>query len=309
VIGIREISGHEALTIASADGRLEAAYVPQAGMICCSLRHRGAEILGQRNGLRGYIEDRSTMGIPLLYPWANRLSSNRLEVTGRQVDLGETPLVKRDGNGLPIHGLLTAARGWNVIAHAPTGDGARLEARFDWSASPELSAIFPFPHLLTIEALIRPGSLAITTTVTCTGPDPVPLAFGFHPYLALPGVSRAEWELELPVTEQLELDERGLPTGERGPAAAGDGPLGERTFDDLFVAPADGRPFALSGGGRRIELAMDAGYPYAQVYAPAGEPLIAFEPMAAPTDALVGGSFDSVEPGTERRASFSIAVA
>jgi hypothetical protein len=65
-----------------------------------------------------------------------------------------------------------------------------------------------------------------------------------------------------------------------------DGPLGERSFDDLYRAPAAGVPLALSGGGRRIELLLDPGFPYAQIYAPAGERLIALEPMTAPTDAL-----------------------
>ncbi len=68
MIGAREIDGHRGLTIAGAERELEATFVPGAGMICCSLRHRGEEVLGQRNGLRGYIEQRSTMGIPLLYP-------------------------------------------------------------------------------------------------------------------------------------------------------------------------------------------------------------------------------------------------
>ena len=62
------------------------------------------------------------------------------------------------------------------------------------------------------------------------------------------------------------------------------GPLGARTFDDAYVAPPDGAPFALAGGGRRIELAFLAGYPYAQVFAPAEDDVVAFEPMTAPDE-------------------------
>ena len=43
--------------------------------------------------------------------------------------------------------------------------------------------------------------------------SPVPLSFGFHPYLALPGVARERWQVALPAREKLLLDERGLPTG------------------------------------------------------------------------------------------------
>jgi hypothetical protein len=116
-------------------------------------------------------------------------------------------------------------------------------------------------------------------------------------------VSRADWHVELPVTEQLELDEQMLPTGDTHPVAIPAGRLGDRTFDDAYTAP-DG-PFALEGGGRRIELAFEAGYPYAQVFAPPGDALIAFEPMTAPTDALVSAAA-ALHPHYE--AAFSISV-
>ena len=45
----------------------------------------------------------------------------------------------------------------------------------------------------------------------------------------------------------------------------------------------------LAGGGRRIELAFLSGFPYAQVFAPAEDAVVAFEPMTAPTNALVSG--------------------
>ena len=56
-------------------------------MVGCSLRHRGEELLGQRGGLGTYVAERGTMGIPLLYPWANRLGRERFEVAGREVVL------------------------------------------------------------------------------------------------------------------------------------------------------------------------------------------------------------------------------
>ncbi len=96
----------------------------------------------------------------------------------------------------------------------------------------------------------------------------MPIAFGYHPFLQLPGVPRAEWQITLPVGDRLLLDERLVPTGERAPAGDLDGPLGERTFDDGFTLDALRGPFVLSGGGRRIEVAFEAGYPYAQVFAP-----------------------------------------
>ena len=115
-------------------GGLEAAFVPAAGMVGCSLRHRGEELLGQRGGLRAYVAERGTMGIPLLHPWANRVSERRFAVAGRDVALEPPAPFSVDPNGLPIHGLLSAARGWRVEQHAATEDGAVLAARFDFGA-------------------------------------------------------------------------------------------------------------------------------------------------------------------------------
>ena len=133
MIGARTVDGLQALTLATAEaGGVEVAFVPDAGMVGCSLRHRGEELLGQRRGLRAYVADRATMGIPLLYPWANRVASRRFSVAGREVviDPDATPL-RLDPSGLPMHGLLTAAAGWEVERHEATPDGAVLGARFD----------------------------------------------------------------------------------------------------------------------------------------------------------------------------------
>jgi aldose 1-epimerase len=173
-----------------------------------------------------------------------------------------------------------------------------------------LLAAFPFPHRVEIEATLVEAELTIKTTVNSTGDVSVPISFGFHPYLRLPGVERPDWELRAPVRERLELDDRGLPTGRREPALVESGPLGSRVLDDAFLAPPDGEPFALVGGARRIELRMDPGYPFAQIYAPDDTDAVAFEPMTAPTNSLVTGGPDLplVEPSESFSATFSITI-
>jgi aldose 1-epimerase len=308
VIGSRDVDGFEALTLSSEDGELEASFVPEAGMVGCSLRHRGEELLGQRGGLARYVAERSTMGIPLLHPWANRVAIRRFSVAGREIDLWAHPGRYILGpKGLPIHGLLAAAGGWAVEEHRETADGSRLAAVFDFAAHEDLITLFPFPHQVRIQARISDSTLSIATSVRATGDAPVPISFGYHPYFRLPDVERSTWRVEIPVSERVVLDSEQLPTGEKAQTDVPAGPLGTRTFDDEFVAPSE--PFALEGGGRRIEVSFDQGYPYSQVYAPDDDDVIAFEPMTAPTNALVSGQdLKLLEPDESYDASFSIGV-
>jgi aldose 1-epimerase len=313
MIGERTVERLEALTLVSdACGGIEAAFVPEAGMVGCSLLHRSEELLGQRGGLRSYVDQHSTMGIPLLHPWANRVARERFSVADREVRLDRASTAPSlDPDGFPIHGLLAAARGWHVDGHEAVGDGGVLSASFDFGGDPGLTEAFPFPHRVLYEAALRGPTLTITTTIVASDEAPVPISFGYHPYLRLPGVDREKWYVEIPVTERLDLDRHMLPTGGSEPIRIDDGSLGSRTFDDAYRAPPSGAPFVLAGGGRRIELAIGAGYPFAQVYAPNDDEVIAYEPMTAPTNALVtaGADLPVLEPGGRYEATFSVTVA
>jgi galactose mutarotase-like enzyme len=287
-------------------GEIEADFVPGAGMVGCSLRHRGEELLGERGGLTAYVERGSTFGIPFLHPWANRLSGFSYGAAGRDASIDpDDPRLHLDGNGLPIHGLLAASPHWTV---QDVGETA-LRATLDFGARPELLAAFPFSHRLELEVRLEASALTIAATLTATGDHAVPVSFGFHPYLRLPGVPRAGWRVSLPRARHLGLDERSIPTGHSEPFdGLEDEPLGSRTFDDGY-SDLGGDRFVLAGGARRITVAFVKGYPYAQVYAPPDYDTVCFEPMTAPTDALRSGrGLNVVAPGDSFEAVFAIEV-
>jgi len=147
------------------------------------------------------------------------------------------------------------------------------------------------------------------TTLIASGDVSVPLAFGFHPYLRVPGAMRSTWRVELPAMEHLELDERSIPTGASEVVAPESFVLGARTYDDGYAGLERHACFALSGGGRRIVVRFGDGYPCAQIYAPDDDDVICFEPMTAPTNALVtGDGLNWVRPGSSYTATFAIEV-
>ena len=138
---------------------------------------------------------------------------------------------------------------------------------------------------------------------------PVPVAFGFHPYLRLPGVDRSAWRLDLPARRYLFTDTRGIPTGHHEAEHAAQLRLGTRSFDDGFDRIADGSQFAVSGGGRRMAVTFVAGYPAAQIFSPAGAQFVCFEPMTAPTNVLRSeDGLRFVQPGGGFTAVFRVAV-
>lgn len=297
------------VTLRDSESSVVAQFVPEAGMIGTSLRDGGAELLGQRRGLDAYIRDGKTMGIPILYPWANRLGENNYTAQDATVTLtpGENG-VRADPNGLPIHGVLAAYPGWGVTTETPS----ELIAELDFGADPALLAAFPYPHVLTIAVRLAERALTVRTTVSATGDRAVPLCFGFHPYLRLPGVPRSEWVIETPPLRHLLLDGKGLPTGESEPRPAREEPLHDKAFDDAYDQVGDGAVFAVSAGKRRLEVHFEQGYPAAQIFAPpAEEPdkaIVCFEPMAAPTDALRRGGYRCARPGEPAVTQFSIRV-
>jgi galactose mutarotase-like enzyme len=302
--GRRNVEGFKTLTLTA--GRLEAAFAPELGMAGVSLRHDGEELLDRRAGLAAYARTGAVMGIPLLYPWANRLAAHGYSVDRHSVVLPPgPPLVHCEEHGLPIHGLLNASPHWRVTRH----DDTHLHAQLDFAARPELLAAFPFPHLLEIDAALSPDALTITTTVCPSTDAAVPIAFGFHPYLRLPGVAREQWRVTLPPRRHLTLDERAIPTGagERRPATHFR--LEDRAFDDGYDGLVAGAAFSVSGGERTLSVVLDSGYPAGQVFTPAGAPFICFEPMTAPTNALRSGAgLRRILPGGAFSAAFSIHV-
>lgn len=315
-------------------GQLEATFVPGANMLCCSLRHRGVELLAQNTGVEAYARRGKTMGIPLLYPWANRLAGFRYSAAGREVEVPhDTTRVALDGNGLPIHGLVGGRLQWELeprgadvpgttsghqvkagafgsaggVASWRAGDALAARLRFDESLPPELFAVFPFRHEVRYRARLGGGELEIEIEVHAV--DRTPVAFGFHPYLLPPGEPRERWRVRLPPMRHLALDERQIPTGDERALPAQGFALEGRAYDDGFALLGESARFAVAGGGRELAIELREGYRYAQVYAPLDRACICFEPMTAPADALCSGAGLTVlAPGESHRARFALVV-
>ena len=290
--------GQPGLRVATGD--LAATFLPDLGMTGVSLRCGDREHLALPGGLAA-LRAGSTLGLPLLAPWANRLARRQYRAAGVDVDLPGRAL-GTDGNGLPIHGVLVGQPGWRIGRRAARADRASFRAALDVD-----TPAFPFPHRIELAVTARERRLTIDTTVVPTGPRAVPIAFGWHPYLRLPGTPRRRWRLRLPARTHLALDDRGIPTGDQHDEEPEAAPIGGRTFDDLYRLGRQ-RELALVADDVAISMRAGASYPYAQVWVPAGRPFAALEPMTAATNSLLDGTAPLVAPGGEHTASFDLTI-
>jgi aldose 1-epimerase len=297
-------------TVQLGDDSLRATFVPGAGMLCRSLCHRGEELLAQNAGLDAYVQRGKTMGIPLLYPWANRLAGFDYTVAGKTVSVPHDPTrIGFDGAGLPIHGVIGGRQHWE-LSRSPEPGASSLAARLTWSESePDLFEVFPFRHDIHYQARLTEDHLEVTITVDACGDDHVPVAYGLHPYLSPPGAPRERYLVGLPPMRHLRLDAHQIPVGADRAMPARRFELADAEYDDGFDSLAEPARFSAQAGTRRIELELVEGYPCAQVYAPRTGQFICFEPMTAPADALRSGEgLRVLAPGERQRATFVLSI-
>jgi galactose mutarotase-like enzyme len=98
-----------------------------------------------------------------------------------------------------------------------------------------------------------------------------------------------------------------VPTGVQAPVPGEAAPIGRRTFDDLYALEAR-RVLTLTTDAHAVEVRVDRGYPFAQVWVPPGRDFVALEPMTVATNALVDGGVPMVAPGDTFTAAFALVL-
>ena len=288
-----------------AAGDLVAVFRPEQGMLGTSLKHRGEEILRRVDEMDEALATGMSVGIPLNYPWANRLRGTQYDFDGKEVALDRaSPWLMKDWNDIIIHGVPWPRLEWQV----EEAGARRLRSRLRWNR-PELLRVCPFEHEVEMTATLDGLGLTIETAVLASAGVRVPVSFGFHPYVGIPGLRRSQWQLTLPAMDGIVLDERLLPVGERTQLPAYDDRLADLDFDHGFAFTTASPTMSIAGNGRRVSVDFLENFPYAQIYAPPGHDYISLEPMTAPANALVSHeALPAVEPGGRFSATFRLRV-
>jgi aldose 1-epimerase len=286
------------------------AVVTECGASLRVLEHDGRPLV------LGWAEDaQSASGRgQLLAPWPNRIRDGRYSFHGRdhQLPLSEPKL------GNASHGLVRWAS-WTVEEHS----ASTVSLAYRLMSQPG------YPWTVDLHAMYDVSAAGLTVTVTATnlGGSPAPYALGAHPYLTTGPGPVDEWELTLPVTTRLDVDEQLIPDG-RGQVADTELDfrtarlIGSTSLDTAFTGvlrDADGRA-AVSLRDPTTDLGvalwMDERHGWLQVFTGDALPAqarasLAVEPMTAPPNAFGSGEDLVVlepagAPGDEHSASWGV---
>lgn len=293
---------------------IEVSTCPSVGNIAYDMRVNGKAILNSPPSLPEWKKSPSQAGIPFLAPWANRLDADGYWANGKRYLLNPDAVeIRRDGNGLPIHGLLLFAADWQVMGLDANEQGAQVTSRLDFWKHPEWMAQFPFAHRILMTHRLYGGVLEVSTSIENLSLEPMPLVIGFHPWYQIPETPRDRWKIHLPVREHYVLSPKLTPTGETKPVDLPDPtPLAGRQFDDVFGGLAPNAEFALEADGRKISVRFGPKFPIAIVYAPPTRDVVCFEPMTGLTNGFnlahagIFKNLQSIPPGETWTESFWI---
>jgi len=277
----------EVVRLADSAHRIEVSIAPAIGNIAYDMRVNGKAILMPPPGsLSEWKSKPSQAGIPFLAPWANRLDADAYWANGKKYFLNpDAADLRRDPNGLPIHGLLLFAADWRVVRAQADKQGAEAASRLEFWKHPEWMAQFPFAHAIEIMHRLVDGVLEVRTSIENLSTDPMPLVIGFHPWYQIPDVPRDAWKVHLPVRKHYHLSPKLIPTGESRPVDLPDpAPLAGRQFDDVFGSVNPREEFYVEAYGKRISARFGPKFPIAVVYAPQSRNVICFEPMTGLTN-------------------------
>lgn len=200
------------ITIYDPHGPAEATILPEVGFNC--FRYE-TEILGQRvsvlDAMPGFAEGSakpSGSGIPILFPFPNRIRAGKFEWAGRTYEIPGT-----DKWGNAIHGFVLN-RPWRVIDQARDFVTAQFQLSVD---APDRLAQWPCDFQLEVRYELYLGRLRAHFTVTNPGTEDLPWGLGTHPYIKLPlatGSSADDCTVEVPADRRWELVDC-LPTGQQ----------------------------------------------------------------------------------------------
>ena len=237
-------------------------------------------------------------GIPVLFPFPNRIRGGRFQWAGREYSL---PL-NDPAQANAIHGW-ACRYPWRVVETGADDESAYVTGEF-WASrdAPEVRQLWPADYRIQITCRLANQRLRLEAGVETADDAPLPFGLGFHPYVRLPLRARTDGGdslVQANVSELWELQDS-LPTGRRVPLDSGTDlrharRLKDLDLDTLYVssrASPAGEGLVLRGQisdpGEEVRVQMLSSVDFGQLVAftPPHRQAVSLEPYTCTTDAI-----------------------
>ncbi|MEZ6044087.1 MAG: aldose 1-epimerase [Planctomycetaceae bacterium] len=258
-------------------------------------------------------------GIPILFPYPNRIRKGTFSWEGKEYHLPEGVVSYNKDNA--IHGFCLD-RPWRLIDSGPDFAVGQFQLSVD---APDRLELWPADFIIEVRYSVSGAVLMMETRIQNCDQKTLPWGFGTHPYFKLPLVPTSEAGnclITLEADRQWELIDC-MPTGNQIDVPE-DQDLREGAYFDLLdlddvytgLTQTDQRECSLMDQDAGIQVAQRYGSLFREVvmYTPPGRPAICLEPYTCVTDAInlqqqgIDAGLQVLEPGAECRFQIGIGV-
>jgi aldose 1-epimerase len=279
--------GQQAVILSDSEASSEAVIVPSLGFACVAFRvmtETGSwSVLAEPPDEESLLTRTSRYGIPIMYPWPNRIRDGMFRFGGRSYRM---PLAPNGPHA--IHGLVRG-RPWTVEARSVDSAGAFCRAGIEIGVDED--DVWPFPSQLSVEYRLDGRELFVIAEATNTGESPMPMGFGIHPWFGMPlapGGRKETLEIQAPARRFWELDETLCATGKIRPVEDGFDArdwqmVGDTFIDDVYTdLPLEDGWFTAEirdpASGRRVAVRSTETFREHVVFAPRHGQAVCLEP-------------------------------
>jgi aldose 1-epimerase len=251
-------------------------------------------------------------GIPILFPFPNRIRTGRFAWNGKHYQIPESNASYNSGNA--IHGFCLD-RPWRVANRGPDFVAGVFQLSRD---APDRASYWPADFRLEVRYTVRAASLRADFLIVNPSADPLPWGLGTHPYFKLPLSTKSQAArclVSAPASQEWELIDC-LPTGKRLPITEPKD-LREGAYfdtlklDDVLTDLGDTRTIECGITDERAGLQIAQRFPSEfrelVVYTPHNRDAMCLEPYTCVTDAInlaprgIETGWRVLEPGSEFR--------
>ena len=256
--------------LVSPNGDLKATFCLTEGGRLKSLFYKGQPVIQDLE----YSAYADSFAASVLFPFANRINKGAYEFDGKKYQLEQNELDRENA----IHGLVyDKAFQVNNIEETETENS--IELYYEMKNSP---AGFPFPFAISLIYKMSNSSFELLVKIENKSEKAFPFTLGWHPYFVVDNLN--DCVLEFDSLKQILFNQDLITIGISNSFAPVPFSLNQPYLDHCFVLYNNKVRFKTPN--YHVELENTEHSKYLQLYKPAKENRIAFEPMTGISDSF-----------------------